>query len=600
MRQFVAAAMLTLAAAGLAAQTQNRDTPADRPRPSATGVIAGTVVSFETGRPVRFATVTLAGPNEHRETTTDDAGGFSFEGIGAGTYSLSVAKSGLLDAIYGQTRPGSGSSGTPIRLADGQRIDRLRLPISRGGAIGGIVRDDRGDPVFQVQVEVMRWVMRDGTATLDNVGGGVSDERGVYRVPLLPPGRYVVHATPAEDAIPETKGKPQGTMGFAAMFHPASATIASALVIPIGLGDDRSDVDITLPVLPRTRIAGVVISADGKPAPNMPVSLVDHGVPGADVLVSSATTDADGRFEFPGVVPGAYTVTAGVGESVQISGKVFFEHKKGGGAEYSLRLEKMVDVMLVNADIVSATGPDGAPLTPPPANWAEQEVVVNGAAVPDLTLSLQPGRTVAGRLTFSGNTPPRTPESPLTIELERISGRFETAHASAKVAADGTFTMKDVIPGRYRMTVDGPVPHPWTIASAIAGGREALDSWLEVPSDRDVRDLAITFRDRAQELSGKLLDNSPNPVFIGFTIVVFPVDEALWTAGNRRIRTASPTSDGNYVFEGLPPGTYRLALVSDIEPDQWFDPAFLRQLAAASATVTLGEGEKKTQDLRIR
>jgi hypothetical protein len=158
--------------------------------------------------------------------------------------------------------------------------------------------------------------------------------------------------------------------------------------------------------------------------------------------------------------------------------------------------------------------------------------------------------------------------------------------------------MKDVIPGRYRMAVTGgPAPQPWTIASAIAGGREALDSWLEVPSDRNVRDLAITFRDRTQALSGTLIDNTRrrrSPA----TPSSFPVDESLWTSGNRRIRLRRRRAT-DAMFDELPPGTYRLAVVTDIEPDQWFDPV-PASLAAASATVTLGDGEKKTQDLRIR
>jgi hypothetical protein len=36
-----------------------------------------------------------------------------------------------------------------------------------------------------------------------------------------------------------------------------------------------------------------------------------------------------------------------------------------------------------------------------------------------------------------------------------------------------------------------------------------------------------------------------------------------------------------------------------MEPDAWRDPAFLRSLVAGGVQVTIGEGEQKTQDLRI-
>ena len=114
MRRHLAAsiALIVLAIPGAAAQTQVRDTQAERPRARGTGVIAGTVVSFENGRPVRFAAVTLVGGGATEgelRAATDDAGGFSFGDLPPGTYWLSVSKAGFLDARYGQTRPGTSS-----------------------------------------------------------------------------------------------------------------------------------------------------------------------------------------------------------------------------------------------------------------------------------------------------------------------------------------------------------------------------------------------------------------------------------------------------------------------------------------------------------
>ena len=42
-----------------------------------------------------------------------------------------------------------------------------------------------------------------------------------------------------------------------------------------------------------------------------------------------------------------------------------------------------------------------------------------------------------------------------------------------------------------------------------------------------------------------------------------------------------------------------LAAVIDMEPDAWRDSAFLRSLVVGGVPVTIGEGEQKTQDLRI-
>ena len=48
----------------------------------------------------------------------------------------------------------------------------------------------------------------------------------------------------------------------------------------------------------------------------------------------------------------------------------------------------------------------------------------------------------------------------------------------------------------------------------------------------------------------------------------------------------------------MPAGEYRLIAVEDVEPGQWFDPAFLKELVGASLAVSLAPGEKRTQDIR--
>jgi hypothetical protein len=43
-----------------------------------------------------------------------------------------------------------------------------------------------------------------------------------------------------------------------------------------------------------------------------------------------------------------------------------------------------------------------------------------------------------------------------------------------------------------------------------------------------------------------------------------------------------------------------MAALTDLEQrDEWFDPALLRQLIPAAVKVTLVDGQRKTQDIRI-
>jgi len=80
---------------------------------------------------------------------------------------------------------------------------------------------------------------------------------------------------------------------------------------------------------------------------------------------------------------------------------------------------------------------------------------------------------------------------------------------------------------------------------------------------------------------------------------VFPANRALWRPDSRRVRSARSGTDGRWIVRGLPPGEYLVAALTDLDPDELRDAAFLETLLAASVKVSLGDGEQKVQDLRI-
>jgi hypothetical protein len=61
-----------------------------------------------------------------------------------------------------------------------------------------------------------------------------------------------------------------------------------------------------------------------------------------------------------------------------------------------------------------------------------------------------------------------------------------------------------------------------------------------------------------------------------------------------------PDADGRFIVRDLPAGDYLISALTDVEEGQWNDQAFLAELAShAPITITLGEGEKKVQDIRV-
>jgi hypothetical protein len=142
-------------------------------------------------------------------------------------------------------------------------------------------------------------------------------------------------------------------------------------------------------------------------------------------------------------------------------------------------------------------------------------------------------------------------------------------------------------------------PKGWWLRSAMVGGRDVLDHPLELdPSSPNVNDAVLTFSDRHSELSGTLTTASGQPAS-EYIVIVYPADRTVWRPGARRIRSVRPGSDGEFSVANLPAGDYFIAALTDVEPEEWQQPDFLRELLPASVKITITDGQLTRQDLRI-
>jgi hypothetical protein len=169
---------------------------------------------------------------------------------------------------------------------------------------------------------------------------------------------------------------------------------------------------------------------------------------------------------------------------------------------------------------------------------------------------------------------------------------------AAQVRQDGTFEFTGVLPSVYRFTATVPAPAGWWLRSAMLGNRELADLPLEVSGDGDLSGLVVLFSNRQTELTGMLQTPAGTPA-VDYYVVVFPADRTLWRPQGRRLVSTRPASDGRFIVRDLPAGDYRIAALTDFDPDDWQTAEFLDQLVPASVAVSLGEGERKVQDLRI-
>jgi hypothetical protein len=132
----------------------------------------------------------------------------------------------------------------------------------------------------------------------------------------------------------------------------------------------------------------------------------------------------------------------------------------------------------------------------------------------------------------------------------------------------------------------------------VIDGRDVLDFPLEIGAAGDVGGAVATFTDRRTELSGTLLSAADVPA-PDYFVVVFSADRMHWRSASRRVRFARPATDGRFIVRDLPAGDYLMAAVADLEPSDLDDATFMERLLSAAVKVTLGDGDKKRQDLTL-
>jgi len=213
-----------------------------------------------------------------------------------------------------------------------------------------------------------------------------------------------------------------------------------------------------------------------------------------------------------------------------------------------------------------------------------------------MALALQPGKTISGVIRYDGTSPASGSQRP-SIQLVTAPSSQQiplVGAPPAEIAADGRFTIPGVTPGRYTFRAN----RGGTIKSATSAGEDILDFPLDVSGDRDIGDLVVTLTDKVTELSGTLSDATGNPA-LDYVVLLTPKDQRYWIPGGRRILTTRPDSRGHYSFSNPPPGDYLIAALTDLEPGAQYDPDFLKTLVGASMAISISEGGRQTQDIRL-
>ena len=552
--------------------------PARAQLPSGTGAIAGQVLSAD-DRPLRAAHVLLIGAatGTLRVTSSDGDGRFTFAGLPSDRYTVGASKPPFLGAVAGARRPAR--PGAPVVLADGQRIDNISIRLYPGASISGVITDEHGVPAHAVRIQLQQWRTEPAGRVLADAASTVTDERGRYRLHSRVPGEYVVAAVrggPVRAARPLTSQEIDAAIAtgrapvetvdpramYAHVFYPGTPRPADAVSIVLDAGDDRQSVDFRLELVSATRLEGTVMTSDGQPAGGTRVvlSTVWNEARPMSAIGMIALVRPDGRFEFPHVPPGSYSLIATGTAALQ-------------------------------------------------GQFASEVVEIAGTDRATVQMTMRPPLTLPARLVLDGTSPPPLAGHRVPVRGLDARGGGAAAPEVRPTDAAGAFTIGRVLPGRY--LIGGPIffgattaSVHWALQSVVVDGRDVTDLPLDVSAEKPPKEIVLAYGDVWQQITGRLTTAAGAPAG-EYVVVLFPADRAYWIHGSRRIATARPAPDGAFSFGGpgptsIPPGEYRLAVVPDLGPNEQYDPALLAQLSGASVRVSLGRGEKQVQDLRVK
>ena len=575
------------------------------------GVIAGRVLDAANGRPVTAAIVTLGGANVPRIPATDSAtrkpgppriltgadGRFVFSNLPIANFSVTVEKPGYASGANGRRRPNGASRDVVLTAA--QPAADVVIPIWKNGSISGTLFDEAGEPVVRAQLRVLKGMVVEGARKFLPTGvPALTDDRGVYRFGSLLPGDYLVVVSSARTSRPATPSTSQtgrggvpvmppsagglkiadviysmvrGTivpppitnghlMVYPTTFYPSAPSPAEARLITLASGEERSGVDIQVQPVATVRVSGTVGGPDG-PVPSVLLRLRPEGFDDTPVDQDTITTvsDAGGSFTFPAVPSGQYSLRA-----TQVSRP-------------------------------------STPGTIPTLLWTETPISVTGD-VDGVVATMRPGLSVTARQDFQGNADPPQPGTgfiPLPFALEALDGEGSTPSFGGLLNQQGHLTLTGVVPGRYLVRVRSS-PAGWMFKSAIVNDVDVSDTPLVLT--KDVPDLVLTFTDRWSGLSGTV-HGADGTLDTTASVVVFPTNTEAWKdygATPRRLKSNATNTIGEFAISSLPPGDYYAVAIPEDQSDDWRDPKTLDALSRIATTITIGEGEHKTIDLRTK
>jgi protocatechuate 3,4-dioxygenase beta subunit len=521
---------------------------------------------------------------------TSADGAFAIDGVTAGDYFLSVSRRAYAVAaaeLRGFPSPRPQGRGWLVTFRAGQSLRGLEILLPPAGVITGRVVDEEGEAMTGVVLEASQYRYVQGAKALVPVGRATTDDRGIYRVYDLAPGRYFVKAqgrslrsritmamrggggpmgggpfgggafgggagraggmldaTGGDDAYPET-------------FYPNALSVTEAIPLQLAPGAEMGAIDFALTPSATYLVSGTVALPEGAvPATtgNGPGAVVfvtarraDQPVFGGDSAGMTPANPRTGEFTIRGLMPGDYQLIARVNS------------RRGGGS--------------------TAVG--------------VARVLVGSASVSGVTIAVQEDVKLPGKVVL--------PAGAMSDQLSKITvipeRRLSPMRTIARVSPDGDFDLTLSPAEAPRLSVN-PLPEGFYVKRITVGGNNLLTAEA-VSSATLAGTLRVELASDGATLAGTVRDNRGGTVS-GARVTLIPaasfanVDSL---ARNVWRKTTTTGDDGSFQLMAVAPGRYRLFAFENLEADPSYDADFLSNFGQRWKEIEVKPRENATVEL---
>jgi hypothetical protein len=395
------------------------------------------------------------------------------------------------------------ASGKPVTLMKGETLEGIELKLIPGGVITGRVTTAGGQPVVGQSIYIRAADARAEQqlpSTIHSDQRFQTDDRGVYRIYGLPPGRFIV----------SVHSEAPGPSGW--LFHPGVAEESRAGQVDVVAGKVVENVDIKLPPITRSYEASgrVIDEATGQPIPKISLgrSVLGADGNGAIAHVGPQPVDERGAFRFPNLAPGRYAVYISI-----------------GGEYYS-------DQVIFNVTDQDVTG---------------------------LEIKARPGASLSGVVVIEGARDPSVLSalSRLHVGVSKQTGGMG---AGSDVGPDGRFRITGLSPDKFRFNLWSTTQQGRLSLLGAERDGVQLPEWFEVAAGEQVTGLRIivafgagVVRGQVQIVGGTLPEGSRMSV---------SARRADFTGRPSSAPPASVDARGRFMIEGLATGVHEISLTA--------------------------------------